>query len=202
MERKRRLFFAIELPNNLRKELIGWERGTNAKLHRVAKDRAIPIRWTKEESLHVTLVFIGYVPEDAVSKVIEAGKRTAHSHGSFAIQFHRIMYAPPGRSPRMLWLDGPVIESYAKIKSSLEKELVSVLPKDMFMPEVRESKLHVTLARFDEEEWRAMFGTRKPKVETTFDATFDAKKFVLMESKLSRGGAEYHVIQSFPFAHL
>ena len=61
---KKRLFVAINLPEEIKKNLFCFK---NRYLE-------IPARWTKKENLHITLYFIGYVSEKNLEKIREALK--------------------------------------------------------------------------------------------------------------------------------
>ena len=51
---KHRIFIAINLPEDIRKKLSEFP----------AKWPELPVRWTKKENIHITLVFLGYLSEE------------------------------------------------------------------------------------------------------------------------------------------
>ena len=95
---KRRLFIAINLPENIRNKLIKYqEKWVNLD----------SIKWTKKNNLHVSLLFIGYVDDDEMYEICELVKQAVKKHESFNISFQRIVLGPVNRTPRMFWLVGP-----------------------------------------------------------------------------------------------
>jgi 2'-5' RNA ligase len=138
-----RLFIALDLPDELRERIVAWGREE-------LRDPAL--RVVAPESLHVTLAFLGYLPE----KEIEPLAEIVHGLGAAAPlvelsesvakpslrQAH--LFALPARSP------GTVV-----LQSELERELVA---KRLYKPEKRPFWPHVTVARVKS----AGRGSRRP----------------------------------------
>ena len=74
-----RCFLAIEIPDDVRAALAQ----TQASLRRRAP-RA-DLRWLDPAGLHVTLKFLGEVPEDALPAVADAVRKTAAAHAAIPL---------------------------------------------------------------------------------------------------------------------
>lgn len=98
--KKRRIFIAINLPEDIKKKLAGY------------KERwpELPIRWTKSENLHITLDFIGYVTDEELVEICEKTKEIADKHNAFEVKLTQICYGPLNKSPRMIWAIGEKIK--------------------------------------------------------------------------------------------
>lgn len=127
-----RLFVALDLPEPLRDDLVAWGK-------RELGDPAL--RVVRPESLHITLAFLGYLPEKEVERLgkvvgglrspaptIELGDPVARP--SFA---RARLFASPASSPGAVALQG-----------ELEEALLS---ERLYEPEKRPFWPHVTLAR-------------------------------------------------------
>ena len=99
---KRRIFIAINLPKNIKNELVKYQE----------KWPDLPIKWTKKENLHITLDFAGKINDDELLGIIDKTKKMAEKVSSFPVNLNKIHYGPPDKSPpRMIWVTGEKIES-------------------------------------------------------------------------------------------
>jgi 2'-5' RNA ligase len=108
-------------------------------------------RWTGEENLHITLVFLGELEKPGVSLLEEAAGRAVQGRGPIPIQGEKLFTLPRGNAARVLALDiGEGKEALAGLASALESALDSlgngrgcpVRPR-----EKRPFRAHITLAR-------------------------------------------------------
>lgn len=100
---RHRVFIAINLPENIKRELASYG----------DKWPELPARWTKKDNLHITLEFLGYISDQEVLEVCENAKETASKHNSFEVKLTKICYGPPGKAPpRMIWAMGEKIKEF------------------------------------------------------------------------------------------
>lgn len=172
---KRRMFVALPIEKQLQDQILAWEH----------QFKRLPVRWLTGKNLHITLVPPWYT--DDVDSVIKKLREAEHSTGVFDIAFSRVAYGPTMREPRLIWAEGGTAPQLLALKEVIEKALDRE-------PEKRLFKLHLTLARF------------RPETFTSFPVkTLDenvlwrqrCERFALMESHLSRTGADYEIIESF-----
>lgn len=155
------------------------------------------IRFLPPENWHITLSFLGYQDEVDIEKIKTALAEAAKSHIAFEVKIEKLIWGPPDKVPRMIWLSGDSTTSkkLGEIKNHLEDILeASGVPFDR---ESRHFNAHITLARFD-----LRLPRPKPEIEKGVDLRFGAKSLDLMESKLERGGAKYTVLQKFSFVRI
>ena len=97
---RHRIFIAINLPEDIKKELSSFEN----------KWPELPVRWTKKDNLHITLEFLGYLSDEEVSKTCQETKELAAKHKPFTVTLNRICYGPPDKiPPYMVWAMGEKI---------------------------------------------------------------------------------------------
>ena len=175
---------AINLPEHIKKRIANWQE----------EWASLPVRWTKKQSLHITLVFIGYVTDEELLEVCQMAKKIGARHQSFEIELKRIYLGPPGKNPRMIWLEGERNLSLANLKDDLENQLLYSSQNRYNHKEVRAFRPHITLARIRQREWRIM--SSKPNIEKEVSLSFLVESIEVMESRLLRSGAEYVVLES------
>jgi len=187
---KRRLFIAINLPENIKNKLIKYQK----------QWADLPVRWTIKSNLHITLVFIGYVNDDEMYEIINIVKKVSEQHEPFNINLEKIILGPAsakasaGRLPRMFWVEGENSSEIAKLKDNLENSLLSSQNSGYKKKETRSYKPHITLGRIKTGQWRKL--DVQPKIDEKFEHSFLIETIEVMQSNLKRSGAEYSVLES------
>jgi len=187
---RHRVFIAINLPENIRQKLVNYQ----------ANWPELPIRWTKGENLHITLIFLGYLRDEEVGEVCKITKEVTSRYPPLSINLNKICYGPPKKMPpRMIWVKGEKSEELANLKDDLEKSLSEkIRPAFSAKGQGRAFSPHITLGRIRVWEWRAIEPEERPKVEEEINLSFEVNSIEIMESKLKRGGAEYTILESCP----
>jgi len=187
---KRRTFLAINLPESAKKKLKAYQEKLNY----------LPVRWTKEASLHLTLVFIGYISNEQMLEVCQTTRKVASESEPFFINFKRIILGPPilrqaqDKLPRMIWVEGEANSSLTELKNKLQQALLNC-NSGFHHIENRPFKPHITLARIKMDQWRKA-NIERSLVEKNFEAQVLVNSIEVMESDLRRDGAEYVVLES------
>ena len=181
---KRRLFIAINLPENIKNRLVEYQK----------KWAYLPVRWTIKPNLHITLVFIGYVDDNEMYEICKIVREIAGRHSPFIINLERIILGPPNKFPRMFWVEGRVNEEIAKLKNDLEDSLLKSDNSGYKKKENRAYRPHITLGRIKQGQWRKL--DFRPKIDEKFEFSFPVETIEVMQSNLKRTGAEYSVLES------
>jgi 2'-5' RNA ligase len=127
-----RLFVALDLPAALREGVVAWGRGE-------LRDPAL--RVVVPESLHVTLAFLGHLPEkeiEPLAEIVRALRAPAPS-----IELGDPVAKPSLRRARLFALPAGS-PGAAVLQAELEEALVT---KRLYKPEKRRFWPHVTIAR-------------------------------------------------------
>ena len=182
--KKRRIFIAINLPDEIKKKLLAYQR----------QWADLPVRWTKELNLHITLVFIGYVSDEEVLEICHLSKQIIKKYPCFEIELKRICLGPFGRAPRMIWIQGEKNSVLSELKNDLEKTLFDSFRSGYTHRESRDFQVHITLARIKQGESQSLLN--KPEISQEISLVFPVNSIEIMESYLSKKGPDYTVLES------
>jgi 2'-5' RNA ligase len=174
-----RLFVALDLPDAARSELVAW------------RERALggreDLRLVDPEALHVTLVFLGHLPEAEIPRIAAIVRSSAPAGEPPLLRATGVKPLPP-RRPRLFALDladdeGRAGRVQASVSSALEAE-------GLYKPEQRAFWPHVTLAR-------ARHGVRPGMLEAPPPpaGSWQAQAVTLYRSRLSPRGARYERLE-------
>jgi 2'-5' RNA ligase len=185
---RHRIFIAINFPEDIKKKLTDYQ----------SKWPTLPIRWTRKENLHITLIFLGYLSDEDLLEICKIAKEVASRIPSFSVNLNKIYYGPPKKMPpRMVWVEGEKSQEFAKLQIDLEKSLMTS-EKVRFSPEERAFSPHITLGRIKAWEFRQIEPEERPEVNEEISLNFEVNSIEIMESQLKRGGPEYTILESCP----
>jgi len=185
---RHRIFIAVNLPEEVKKSLWDYRE----------KWPELPARWTKKESLHITLIFIGYVEDQAVMETCNITREVTARHRPFSICLTKIIYGPPKKNPpRMVWAQGEKSKELAQLKADLENSLAE---KVCFEQENRAFSPHITLARINGWKLKDIELEEIPQINEDVSFSFEVNSIEVMESTLKKGGAEYCILESVPLS--
>lgn len=177
----KRLFIAIPLSTDFIEALDEYCKGLSG----FDEWRFIP-----KENWHITVLFLGHVKDEELPTIVETLKKVFPGVKSFTLEFDKIMFAPPGRPPRMIWAQFKKSAEFQRLSNDLNKAFEKFIKKTSMQ---REALPHATLARL-----KNIIAAKKelqnfePK-----EKIFTISQIYLMESRLSKSGAEYSIIEPF-----
>jgi len=174
-----RLFIAIDLPDEVAAQARALCQGLAAA------------RWTNPGQLHLTLRFLGEVPDDQLAPLQADLARVASP--PFTLGLRGVGVFPPKRRPaRVLWAGVTPVEPVAALKAAID----AVLGPD---PEAgdRGFSPHLTLARFREDPRAALDGYLATHAGFA-SASWSVDFFHLYRSTLGSDGARHEILQRYP----
>jgi 2'-5' RNA ligase len=174
MTTARRLFFAL------------WPGPEALAAAAAAVHRLVPHgtgRPQRPDQLHLTLEFLGGVPEPRLVSVLEAGTAVAGSATPFEILLDRLEH---WQRPQVLCLTASVVPEPLV---ALVRSLRAALAVRGFEPEERSFKPHLTLAR----KMRM-----PPSAESTESLRWAAHEYSLVESITGPEGSRYERLSTWP----
>jgi len=185
MEKRHRIFIAINLPEDIKNELVKY----------YEKWPELPAKWTSKDNLHITLEFLGDLTDVEIADACKTVAEVAKQHKSFSINLNKIVYGPPKKiPPRFVWVNGESSDELVDLKKDLQEYLLENIK---FKPEAsRGFTPHITLARIREWEFRQIEPEERPEVAEDIDLTFTVESIEVMESQLKRGGPVYTILES------
>ena len=128
-----RLFIALDLDSSIRERIVRFMEGV--------ENFAPDARWIKQESMHVTLKFIGEQPEAAVEK-IKHSLATIQTSAT-EISFRGYGFFPTPKSARVFWVGMEAGPQLAALANAIDEKLIPL----GIAKEDRKFSPHLTLAR-------------------------------------------------------
>lgn len=192
-----RLFVALDINDDIRDKITRFLEGV--------REFSPDAHWVRPESLHVTLKFIGEMPEEQLERIknslstIEAEKieMRIRGHGFF----------PSVRAPRVFWIGIEADSRLSMLASQVQDNLSALnIPK-----EEHAFNAHLTLARGSggsgSPRWRKGDGAnlnfkhlqeRLAALPAPEFGKMTAQEFFLYQTRLSPRGSKYTKLATFP----
>lgn len=175
-----RLFAGLAIPPDLADEFERMQGG-------------IPdARWTARDNFHVTLTFIGEVPEETVEDVDEA--LASVYAPAFDLQISGMGSFSQGSDPKVIWFG--LAPNLALL--GLKNKIDTALDRYGLPYEKRKYVPHVTLARFrqlPDAQKTVDFMQAHEGIET---APFAVDEFILYSSSSGKNGPVYEPLEYYP----
>src|SRR5215471_3191975 len=164
-----RLFLAVDLPDQVRHEL--------SAVQNALKPLTDSARWVQADSIHITLKFLGEVPEKVVDDIDTA--LAGLSWNPFTVTVHGVGFFPGNRSPRVFWagMEAPTMQDLAE-------ELDSRMERVGFDKEKRAFRPHITLARARDTRIDSALVTASEAYQDYDFGSFMADRVFLFQSTL------------------
>ncbi len=188
-----RLFLAISLPAQVKEKL--------AELQNKLAASGAGVRWVRPEGIHLTLKFLGNVPESRIPEIVSVVQEVVRKNAPAVIRLgvKGVGTFPPRGTPRVVWagLTGDLV-ALARLQQALEAALARL----GFAPEKRPFVPHLTLGRVKSaKNKKALLQSvdRYREEEFVPAQTIAIKELVLYQSTLHPEGAIYTPLKHFPF---
>lgn len=149
------------------------------------------VRWVRDDSLHVTLKFLGAVPESRVEAIDES--LASIRRPPFRVEVTGVGFFPNPRFPRVFW---------AGVVSDGLRELAGVVDRRMaelgFRAERRQIRPHLTLARSRGSSRidAALVDRARSSRDHEF-GRFQCDRFYLYASRLEASGAIHTRLRAY-----
>ncbi len=187
MSNRIRAFLAVELDEEVRRALEEIQKGLDS--------RTLDVRWVRPGNLHLTLRFLGEVPEDEIPGIREAAGKTAAETSPFRMTLQGLGAFPSGGRPRVVWIGvrepAPLLEMERRL--SRELGLAGLPPPDKpFRP-------HLTLGRVKDRRGTGRLVDRMRANRDVAAGSVDVTSLALIRSDLRPRGPIYTVLDRFPF---
>lgn len=182
--RARRVFFALQLTEKIREALAE----LSDRLQKAAHFTPVVATWVPPRNFHLTLHFLGAVPEPVVQQLLAGLPEAVRGIDPFAMEVRGIGFFPNPRAPRVLWAGihnaPPELKRVLDAVGRLAVRHGVELEHDNF-------HAHVTLARFKSVKGTGAFVKNADSQIHARIGDCRIAKVHLMESILSDGAPEY-----------
>ena len=132
-----RTFIAIDIPGDAKDALA-------ALIQSLESSGLHGIRWVNPKGIHLTLKFLGNIPQSMPPRILDALNHACQEHAPFDLSLGEFGVFPNPNNPRVLWvgLNGDT-SSLSRLQASVEKQCRSL----GFEPDRRPFRPHLTLGR-------------------------------------------------------
>lgn len=191
-----RTFVAVELEASLRQALAQIQATLRSRLEKSA-GCGVRIQWVKPESVHLTLKFLGDIPEALVPEIHTALACATRDRARFAAEVGGLGVFPDVRAPHVLWVG---MATHADALKQLAADVETALGAIGFAPDAKRFNPHLTLARIKERSrdvGRALSDEGLLAQETKL-GELTVAAVSLMKSDLQRSGSVYTRLCAVP----
>jgi len=185
-----RAFIALPIGSEVRQRLHEVIRALDALLPRRA------VRWTRPEQVHITLRFLGEVPEAAMDEIAAGVRAAAAGTPRLSLRAEQVGAFPAVNRPRVLWVG--VTGDLAPLNELQQRITAATAPHGE--PDEREFHPHLTLGRVKNLPPRELRAAAEAlsrfRVEDL--GGWVAGHVQLMRSELAPGGSRHTELAAIP----
>jgi 2'-5' RNA ligase len=187
MDKKKRMFMAISLPDDVRAEL--------GKVSETLAGQMPPraVRWVKPDLLHVTLRFLGDTAVAQLPTIAAELDHVAAQHAPLNLQVAGLGCFPNRKRPRVIWAG---LQGEVTAVQSLKQAIDRLLEPLGWAQETRPFRPHLTLGRV--KDGRKLRGVEWGAEVKEMVAPVTAVHII--ESRLTPQGPIYSVYHTSPLA--
>ncbi len=180
-----RLFVAINLPVETRKEI--WEKAEPLR------GRGYAVRWVGADAIHLTIKFLGEVSSHREQEVVTALDEAVGGFPPFVLPIGGFGAFPDPRRAKVIWVGCSAIKVLNELHHKVEERFADA----GFPIEGRPFHPHLTLGRLKRGvETSRLRGLEGLMDRLRYDTEIGVNTVDLMQSTLTRAGAEYSVLHS------
>ena len=183
-----RLFLAIDIPSEIKKQV------STARAQLARKVRGV--KWVEDHNLHLTVKFLGEVPESQAEDISAAVRGAVESYPVFWLEVGYPGFFPNIKSPRVIWLEiGGNSETALKVGQAIDNSLIPL----GFEADKRR-RLHLTLGRVRSDiSTEDLIRNAQEFKGFSEKLDFEVQQVVLYRSQLSSRGPVYTPVEKFVF---
>jgi 2'-5' RNA ligase len=180
-----RAFIAIIPPTTLQQ--------TMAEIRQVFQRLSLPWRWVPPDHIHLTLRFLGNVPDESVPSLLQAIEQASQGQIAFPLRARVLGCFPRPARPRVLWVG---LEDPSQTLRRLNERLIAALTPLGFPPEERPFHPHLTLARIQNGSPARQLLPLLQAYQNRDFGEFLVTHIYLVKSQLQRTGSLYTILRS------
>lgn len=186
----KRLFIAVDITDDAKAKISD----ALKQMAVTAEKSGLGVAWTKPDSQHLTLKFLGATSTKLIDDISQRLSRVCEGERSFDITLRGVGAFPNVANPRVLWVGvDDQSRSLSDIAHAIEAEMVGL----GFDKETRPFSPHLTVGRV--KLGRRAIPVLEPFQKAVF-GTSTVRGIVLYESVLRPEGSEYRKLKIFAIA--
>ena len=183
-----RSFLAFRLPDDIRRQV--------AAIHDELRRSGLGLRWVRPDTIHLTVVFLGDVAEDAMGPLKNAVAPVCARFAPFTAALEGVHVFGGVRNPRVLWIGlAGDTERLGAFRDALQD---AVAPCGI-TAETRPYHPHLTLGRFRRDRGRnAQLKDILERHRTVASGQWELRELTLFKSDLKPDGAVHTPLAAWP----
>ncbi len=182
-----RAFIAADIPSDVKDEIGKIQKKLMGEVRS-------SVKWVDVEKIHVTLRFLGDVPEEKIELLCQVLPKGGREVAPFKISIKGLGVFPNLSRPRVIWVG---MESQGNKMDQLYSQIEALVRDLGFTPEKRAFSPHLTIGRIkqlrDQNEWVNAI----EKSQELFFGEASVDCFYLFQSILKPQGPEYRKLKKF-----
>jgi RNA 2',3'-cyclic 3'-phosphodiesterase len=161
----------------------------------VLRTAGADVKWVEPHNLHLTLQFLGDVPENAIADVCNAVTRGAAEVEPFGLEICGAGAFPNVGKPRTVWLGA---KEGAEKMAELHDRVALALAELGFQDDARRFQTHLTIGRVKSMKYVSLL-TPLLRQQADFSAgRISVDRVIVFSSRLERGGPIYEKLAIAP----
>ncbi|MCE9560434.1 MAG: RNA 2',3'-cyclic phosphodiesterase [Planctomycetes bacterium] len=150
------------------------------------------VKWVEQESMHITLLFLGEVDDRELHSVCRAVQDVAAREAAFALRVAGVGAFPTPRRPKVAWAG--ITDGADDLKRLHDKLETKMLDLGCYRTEERGYTPHLTLGRVKSEADGLTLAPELAKRLTWSGGRTVVDEVLVFSSELERGGPVYTVL--------
>jgi 2'-5' RNA ligase len=146
--------------------------------------------WSRDANLHLTLKFLGEIPQSSVSDISTAASRAVTGLAPFSIRLEQTGAFPKQDQPRVLWIG---INDFSGKLSELQARLEDESASAGFVRDSRLFHPHLTVARLRHARHARTLAAVHRELEFE-PADIAVAELLVIRSELSSEGSKYTIL--------
>ncbi|MEF3692270.1 MAG: RNA 2',3'-cyclic phosphodiesterase [Candidatus Moraniibacteriota bacterium] len=178
---QRKIFIGVGLSDAVKKRLK----------QKTQKWAELPIRWSREDNLHLNLINLGHVEDEIVYDICTKVREVTERKDLFDIDLERIGLSPTAdRDAKAVVFSGKESENLKLLCEEIEKSLgIFNYSKKVFKPVI-------VLGRIQQYGWRKLKSV--PELEEHFTVLLPIESVEIFESAIIDGQRKFALVESCP----
>jgi 2'-5' RNA ligase len=178
-----RSFVAVSISEGARRQIA-------QLLSYLRREPGADVRWVRPELMHLTLVFLGEVPQAFLDRAAVELAQVAGRHSAFKVQLKGLGAFPGPSRARVVWVGTD--KGHPEV-CALQRDAATALSTVGYQPERRPFSPHLTIGRL------RVPGDVSRVAATQFETeSFDVDRVVLFRSVLGPDGPTYRRLSEYP----
>ncbi len=150
----------------------------------------LPIKWTKEKNLHITLKFLGFVRTEVIPEICRQVSLATKNFEIFDLEFDKIELFPNSITPKSITMLGKDSDELKKLVNKIEKNLGTIQAEKLsFRPQI-------IIGKIRKQKWLELKKEAKPEIAEKFSMLIAVENIDIVASNFENSESEFSIVES------